>query len=202
MAQHEQVERPKQLLVEGNDQRNFFESLIRTRSLPDIQIQNYGGGDELRGFLPAFVKAPNFGSVVSLGVVRDAEGSAQATFQSIQDSLRNVNLPVPTKANERQSGKPDVSVLILPDGSSPGMLETLLCRTFEGSEVDRCIDDFFECAQATSNAPITNLYKARAFAYLTTKPNPHHSVGVAAQQGVWNLDHEAFDGVRDFLTAL
>lgn len=82
------------------------------------------------------------------------------------------------------------------------MLETLLCRTFEGTELDSCIDDFFECAQAASNAPITNLDKARAFAYLTTTSNPHHSVGVAAQQGVWDFDDDAFEEVRDFLKAL
>ena len=64
------------------------------------------------------------------------------------------------------------------------MLETLLCVTFEGSEVDnRCIDDFLTCAEASPTVSITNPDKARAFAYLTTKPNPHHSVGVAARQG-------------------
>ena len=82
------------------------------------------------------------------------------------------------------------------------MLETLLCRTFEGSEVDRCIDDFFECAEASPNVSIKNPDKARAFAFLTTTPNPHHSVGVAAQQGAWDFDHEALEEVRDFLTAL
>ena len=202
MAQPGRIERPKQLLVEGNDQRNFFEALIRHHSLPDIQIQDYGGGDELRVFLPAFVKAPNFDSITSLGIVRDAEGSAQATFQSVQGSLGKVNLPVPTNAGVRQSGNPDVSVLILPDEGSPGMLETLLCRTFEDTTVDHCIDDFFKCVEASSNTSIKNPDKARAFTFLTTTPNPRHSVGVAAQQGVWNLDDDAFEEVRDFLMAL
>lgn len=202
MAQPSQIERPKQLLVEGNDQRNFFEALIRHLSLSDIQLQDYGGGDELRVFLPAFVKAPSFDSITSLGIVRDAEESAQSAFQSVQGSLGKVNLPVPANAEKRQSGKPDISVLILPDKNSTGMLESLLCRTFEGSEVDRCIDDFFTCAKSSPNTSITNPDKARAFAFLTTKPNPHHSVGIAAHQGIWNLNHEAFDGVRDFLQAL
>ena len=202
MAQPSQIERPKQLLVEGNDQRNFFEALIRHLSLSDIQLQDYGGGDELRVFLPAFVKAPSFDSITSLGIVRDAEESAQSAFQSVQGSLGKVNLPVPANAEKRQSGKPDISVLILPDNNSTGMLESLLCRTFKGSEVDRCIDDFFTCAKSSPNTSITNPDKARAFAFLTTKPNPHHSVGIAAHQGVWNLNHEAFDGVRDFLQAL
>ena len=205
-----EIKKPKQLLVEGNDQQNFFEAFVRHLSLEiDIQVQDFKSVTQLRGYLLGFPGVPDFDSVTSLGIVRDAEKSALSAFQSVQDSIRNVNnnvenanLPVPTKARERQSGNPDVSVLILPDEGSPGMLETLLCRTFEGSEVDRCIDDFFACAEASPNTSIKNPDKARAFAYLTTKPNPHHSVGVAAQQSVWNLDDDAFEGVRDFLKTL
>ncbi len=203
------LKEPKQLLVEGKDQQNFFQAFVRYLSLRHIQVQDFKGVSQFRDFLLGIVSNTDFDSMTSLGIVRDAERSAQSAFQSIQDSIKyinndidDVNLAVPTKAGERQDGNPGVSVLILPDESSPGMLETLLCRTFRDSEVDRCIDDFFECAQAASNAPITNLDKARAFAYLTTTPNPRHSVGVAAQQGVWDFDHEAFEEVRDFLMAL
>ena len=202
MVQPRRIESPKQLFVEGNDQRNFFQALIRHLTLSEIQVQDFRGVNELRDFLSGFTIRSDFGSVTSIGIVRDAEGSAQSAFQSVQGSLRNANLPVPTKAGERESGNPSVSVLILPDESSPGMLETLLCRTFEGSEVDRCIDDFFACAAASPNVSINNPDKARAFAYLTTTPNPHHSVGIAAHQGIWNLNHEAFEGVRNFLQAL
>lgn len=198
MAQPERIERPKQLLVEGNDEINFFEALIKYLSLSEIQIREFEGKGKLRSFLSGFVSMSGFDSVTSLGVVRDADGSAQAAFQSVQGSLRNANLPAPPRAGIRQSGTPDVSVLILPDESSPGMLETLLCRTFKGSEVDRCIDDFFVCAKASPNKPD----KARAFAFLTTTPNPHHSVGVAAKQGVWDFDDDVFERVREFLKAL
>ena len=39
-------------------------------------------------------------------------------------------------------------------------------------------------------------------AYPATTPDPHVSVGVAAQKKHWNLDHEVFDGVRRFLKSL
>lgn len=203
------LKEPKQLLVEGKDQQNFFQAFVRYLSLQHIQVQDFKGVSQFRDFLLGIVSNTDFDSITSLGIVRDAERSAQSAFQSIQDSIMNinnniddVNLVVPTKAGKRQKGNPSVSVLILPDESSPGMLETLICRTFQGSEVDSCINDFFACAEVIPNVSITNQDKARAFAYLTTKPNPHHSVGLAAQQGVWNLDHEAFDEVREFLMAL
>ena len=198
-ASPEQIKTPRQLLVEGNDQRNFFEAFVKRLSLCGIQIQDYGGGDELRGFLRIFVKMTDFHSVKSLGIVRDAEDFFQNTFRSVQGALRHANLPVPKEAGQRQGGqggKPDVSVFILPDNASPGMLETLLCRAFANSEENICIDNFFKCVKVVPNV------KARAFAYLTTRRDAHHSVGVAAQQGVWNLDDAAFQGLRDFLKKL
>ena len=81
------------------------------------------------------------------------------------------------------------------------MLETLLCKTFAGSGVDGCIDGFFRCAEESGSA-IHRPDKARARAFLATMPDPHLSVGVAAKRGCWDLDHGAFDRVRNFLMSL
>ncbi len=198
----DEIKQKKQLLVEGKDQQNFFEALITHLSLSDIQVQNYGSVNGLRSFLMVLVKARDFASVSSIGIARDAEVSARAAFESVQGALGKAGLFVPAKVGEREGGNPDVSVLILPEDDEPGMLETLLCRTLEGMKVNRCIDDFFECAEGLPDVSIDKPDKARAFAYLTTRPDPHHSVGVAAKNGVWDLDHQAFDEARDFLRAL
>ena len=79
------------------------------------------------------------------------------------------------------------------------MLEALLCRTFAGTAVDRCIDTFFQCAAA---ADIRHPDKARAHAWLATRPEPHVSVGVAAKKGYWDLEHEAFGEVGRFFRSL
>ena len=52
-----------QLLVEGNDQRNFFEAMVKHLKLPDIQFRNFGGVTELRGYLAGFVNVSNFRTV-------------------------------------------------------------------------------------------------------------------------------------------
>ena len=197
------ISRTRQLLVEGKDQENFFEAFVRHLKISDdVQIQNFGGVNELSGFLGAFVKMPDFQSVQSIGIVRDAEKSEHGAFQSIQSSLKKANLPVPDTVGTPSAGDPAVAVLVLPGDGNPGMLESVLCRAFNNQEVNRCIADFFECVEALSDEPIRNRDKARAFVYLTTTPNVHHSVGVAAKAGVWDLDHRAFDRVRDFLIAL
>ena len=197
------ISKGKQILVEGNDQRNFFEAFVEHPGLTEeMQICNFEGVDQLRSFLAAFVKMPNFNSVTSIGVVRDAEASEDAAFRSVQSSLRNVDLPVPEGVARPVGGDPRVAVLILPGDGNSGMLETVLCRTFVGEDTSRCIDDFFQCVEELPDLAIRNSDKARAFAYLATKRSPHHSVGVAAKAGVWDLDHAAFDDIRDFLNGL
>ena len=192
------IDDPVQLLVEGNDPRNFFEKFIAYLDLAGIQLQNFGGVNDLRGFLEGFVLAPGFARVRSIGIVRDAErrvgegalpeaqpSPAVSAFQSVQSS----------------GTAPAVNVFILPGDGGDGMLETLLCRTIAGTAVDRCIDSFFRCAGESGN-PIHRPDKARARTYLATTPDPHLSVGVAAKRNRWNLDHDAFDGVRRFLMSL
>ena len=204
MGRPTQIVAAKQLLVEGKDYRNFFVGFAKHMGLSgSIQIQNFGGVNELRGFLKAFVKMPNFKCVRSIGIARDAEKEGEdAANRSVRSSLENAKLPMPTKAGEPGNDGPTVRVLILPGGGEPGMLETLLCRTFVDQEVNRCIDAFFGCANALPNVSISKPDKARAHAYLTTTQHPEHSVGVAAKAGVWHLDHAAFDDVRAFLASL
>ena len=96
MAESEQFEAGVQLLVEGNDQRNFLEAIRRHLSLDNLQIWSYGGGQDLREFLKGFVRIDGFDTVQSLGVVRDAEENAENSFRSVQGSLRDVGLTVPT----------------------------------------------------------------------------------------------------------
>ena len=198
-----ELTKAKQLLVEGKDQENFFDAFAAHLGIADrIQISDFGGVGQLRRFLPAFVKMPDFGSVRSVGIVRDAEGSEDAAFRSVQSSLKNANLAVPAAMAEPVEEDPRVAVLILPGDGNPGMLETVLCRSFVGEDTNRCIDEFFECVEGLPDTPIRNPDKARAFTYLATRRSPHHSVGVAARAGVWDLDHAAFGDIRAFLNEL
>ena len=200
MPRPAEIKSAVQLLVEGNDQRNFFEAFTSHLEIANVQIQNFGGVSQLRDFLEGFVGATGFRETVqSLGIVRDAETSAGGAFQSVQSALSNASLPVPDSPAERTDTSPAVTVLILPGDNRQGMLETLLCESFADNPVEECIDDFFKCVESLPDMSMKNPDKARAHAYLTTKPNPHFSVGVAAKNDYWDLDHSVFSTVRDFL---
>ncbi len=83
------------------------------------------------------------------------------------------------------------------------MLETLLCKTFTDAPECPCIDAFFRCVQKQCpGANIKNTDKARARAFLATKPDSYPSVGIAAKKGYWPLDHEVLEPVRTFLKSV
>ena len=197
-----EIKLPIQLLVEGKDGQKFFEAFRDRLGLSRMQIHDYGGVSELRRFLSAFVKASRFRDVVRIGIVRDAEKSADSAFQSVQSALSNANLPVPVKiGNLFTEGYPHTSVLILPEQGF-GMLETVLNQSFAGTPVDICIDGFLDCIESTTGEAIHRPDKARANAYLSSQKEPHVPVGIAARKGYWNLDHEAFRPIRHFMQGL
>ena len=106
MTRSIQIKSEIQLLVAGNDPRNFFEAFIRHLSLANIQIQNFGGVNELRGFLRALADAPGFYEVVkSLGIVRDAEMSAERAFQSFR--LHQKMPHYPCRTDPKSAWTPD-----------------------------------------------------------------------------------------------
>ena len=77
----------------------------------------------------------------------------------------------------------------------------VLARSFAGTTEDACIERFLECFDP-GRVRILRPEKARTTAYLATTRNPHVSVGVAAKQGVWEFDHDAFRTIREFLSGL
>ena len=195
------IRTPIQLLVEGKDGLNWFQALAGHLSL-DIQVQNFGGVTDFRGFLSAFTKMPHFAEVTGIGIVRDAEESAADAFRSVQGALEHSGLPVPTGPGATANGRPSVTVLILPDGRSPGMLESVLGDSIRDTPVGTCIDEFLGCAENVAKCNIRRPQKAFVHAFLSTRPDPHVSVGVAALKGYWDLDHPVLDGLRSFLSAL
>ena len=194
-------ESPVQLLVEGANPIDVFRRFCTSWDLPSIEIRNFGGISDLRDYLETFVRASGFSAVAKVGIIRDAEGSAESAFRSVQSSLRHAGLQVPATPGESTFGSPSISVLIIPDVDSEGNLESLLWRSIEEKTEATCINEFLACLDL-GNIAVTRRDKARIQAYLASKPHPHGSVGVAANRGQWDPEHGAFSEVRRFLTSL
>jgi len=195
------ISHPHQLIVEGRTAKIFFTAFLEARALADTDVHSFGGVAELRSFLRAFMKIPGFGSVRALGVVRDAENDATSAFHSVSAAFHQAGLTRPAQHGVVSAGTPATGIFILPDGRSPGMLETL-CLTAVGNEPSySCVDDFFRCLSAKGVLPAP-LDKARAQAFLASRARAGLEVGRAAQTGYWPLEGDAFDPLAAFLAEL
>jgi hypothetical protein len=203
MPQPKEITYAKQLLVEGRDAVAFFGALLKHLDLSEFQIQNFGGINELRPFLKALRNEPDFwGKVSSLGVIRDAENDPYGAFQSVRDSLLAANLPAPDETIIRTEAAPQVSVLILPDAVTPGMLESLYLAAVEHDPAIQCVDEYFNCLNRQMAVSPSNLTKARLHAFLSSRPKPDLLVGEAASAGYFPWNHPVFEQVKQFLRAL
>jgi len=197
-----EISESKQLVVEGRDAEAFFRALLDHMGVTGVQAQNFGGVRELPGFLRALRNAPGFAQVISLGIVRDAETDAEAAFRSVCSALNGASLAVPTQAMVPTGHSPQVNVLILPDGTRPGMLETICLQAVGDDPVIECIDQYFECVGRRVGSLPGNIHKARAQAFLASRHRAGLRLGEAALAGYWHLGSPAFDHVRRFVQAL
>jgi len=203
MPQPKAITYTKQLLVEGRDAVAFFGALLKHLDLSEVQIQNFGGISELRPFLKALRNEPGFwGKVSSLGVIRDAENNSQGAFQSVRDSLLAANLPAPANTMVSVGSNLQVSVLILSDAVTPGMLENLCLAAVENDPAMQCVDAYFNCLKRQMVVSPSNLTKARLHAFLSSRPKSDLLVGEAASAGYFPWNHPAFDQVKQFLQSL
>lgn len=203
------ITEPKQLIVEGADAVRFFRALLRHMGITNIQIQNFGGIKDLRAFLKALYNMPDFLTLVtSIGIVRDAETDGGAAFQSVCSALKAANLTEPIQPMICAGNSPQVSVLILPDATTPAdatnpqMLETLCLRTVENDPVIECIEQYFICIEQRLGLLPGNIPKAKVQAFLASRSRPGLRLGEAADAGYWSWDSPALDHVKQFLEAL
>jgi hypothetical protein len=205
-----QIQQPKLLIVEGREEQFFFEAALRDHlGLTDIQVMPIGGKTLLTRNLTGLTSNPDFARVGSLAIVRDADettpgatvSSAAQAMQSVCGSLRHVGLPYPAAHGQFAAGPPRVGIFIVPNGVDDGMLETLCLLSVSTLPEFACVDGYFQCLQGYQIVP-NNLHKARAHAWLASRPEADRRVGEAAQSGYWPWDSDAFTVLWAFIRSL
>jgi len=197
---NEEIMATRLLLVEGQDEVNFFKALTKHLDITNIQIFDLAGNRRLGTGLRTLTVLPNFDTVTKIGIVRDADDNPKSTFQSIRDTIANSPLVSPNKPLEPSDGFPSVSVMIMPDAESSGMLEDLCLQAVAEDEMFDCVAQLFDCIEANQNLSLPrNISKAKMQAFLSTQDRYIGSVGLAAFRHIWSWEHPVFNEVIDFL---
>ena len=194
------------LLVEGRDEVNLFDALIRHRfgeeRRSEIQVVDAGGRDRFPGNLNAIALASRNVRVRAVGAVRDADDDAGGAFRSVCGHLSNAGYAPPTVHGGFSGATPAVGVFIVPDGDAPGAIETLCRRSREGDAASGCVEDYMSCLDGRGAMRSGNRDKTFAHAYLAATDDPVARVGEGALQGAWDFDSDAFADLSAFLREL
>jgi hypothetical protein len=193
------------LLVEGEDDRNFFEALCNHLGLKGIQIISYKGKLNLPNVFLAVLNAPNFDQVSGYAITRDADTNHKAAFESIKGLLQKHKQPCPQKhAQFAGSGSLKAGIFIISgNNATTGMLEDLCLQTVVGHTVMSCVESLMQCLkdQGTTFYP-HHPSKAKVQAFLAAMPETVNSLGLAAQKGYWQFNSQALAELCTFLQEL
>ncbi|MGV8120130.1 MAG: DUF3226 domain-containing protein [Candidatus Xenobiia bacterium LiM19] len=190
------------IVVEGADEENLFESLLKKLGVSDYDVKKVEGKGNFKTKLPTLIKGSGFRSnVKTLLVVRDADENAESAFESIKNIIKKAGLKAPPKPGEFSKGVPRIGIFIMPGSSDKGMLEDLCLRSVEKHPAMKCVNEFSNCISKL-DIPPRNLSKARAQAFLAAMPEIINCVGLGGRKNYWDFDSPAFSDLREFLKKL
>jgi len=191
----------KLLLVEGTDEEKAFTRMLSEWKIEDIQIHPLNGKSSFKDKLSAVVKDDGFMNVISIGIIRDADECAQSQFQSVQDALRDLSLPIPEKINQtKKDGRLLVRVFIMPNCNSDGAMESLFVEAIKDDRIySDCISSFKDCV---INRGAILGYKNEAYMFISTRKEPDVRLGISVDRGDWDLSHPCFNPLKSFLREL
>lgn len=205
MAAALQIEQPKQVLVEGNDDVRLFRALAKHLGISDIQVNQYGGRDNLRPFIRTFGVLPEFANVKALAIVADANSDRNATEQRIRGALSAVGLPGPRRPLEvLAQDNMRVCYLVVPHEAESGMIEDVCLASVQADPAIDCVERYFECIKQTNVGGPREVWlaKARLHAFLASRERPDLRLGEAADNGIWDFGADAFRPLKDLLQLL
>ncbi len=195
------ITKGKILIVEGVEDKRFFDSLLKYLDISDIQVLPIGGKTKLLRNLLTLKKDPNFILKVSkLAVTRDADNSAEGAFQSICGSLKNAGFSVPTSVLQNVGSNPVVTVIIIPPSRTQGKLEDLCLEAVSEDLAIPCVQSYFSCLRTIPDfAMPSDLSKAQIHAFLSSRIDPEKRLGEAAEAGYFPFSHTAFNTLIQLL---
>ncbi len=174
------------LFVEGNDDKKFFEILMRHLEIKEVEIKKIEGNvDKLHKIEPLIQRQINEGKTVA--IVLDMDKLEMSHYSKIENFVNRIS-------------SQKVDWFLIPDNCREGDLESLLLQMTvpEHAHVKKCFESYEECLKLKSYS--TPDRKGRVYAYC-------EAVGVEAKGSkrdyadgnCWNLDTPALEPLKKFL---
>jgi len=193
------IEKNKILIVEGDDEKNLFDSYFKEKKIDDIQIMPIGGKTKFKESLDLVRKDDNFKIVDIIGIIRDADENPEAAFNSVQNSIRSCGFTPPTRQLVKTQSRPMWMILIVPSINTIGAIEDVCLKSVTDDCAMPIIDQFFINLKDKGCELPDHLNKSKTLCYLSSKKIYTNCVGIAAQKSIWHFDSPAFDNINELI---
>lgn len=197
------------LIVEGYTDQLFLSAFLHHINRAEgVYIKECKGKDRLlkADLLSDFLNPKVLAEKKSIGILVDADQDARAAAQAVHDCLQKVvgRNTIEGTWHEQPDG-PRVGFFILPNGSGPGTIETLVWNALpaEGRHgaMKRAVDGFHH-TMADLGWKAGSPDKARIGAFLSAAYAEDPRLGPGAREGLFDLDSPGFARLRRFLEVL
>jgi len=218
MSTNKEINKSKLMIVEGTDDEKFFYALLKKLDIKDVQIWNAKTVTDYKKEIRAINCLSSFYKVEKFIITRDADNiSVKNAFESIQNILKELNLPYPkNNAEFNEKDGLSVGIFILPGNENGTMLEDLCLQTVQDDSKMQCVENFIKCIDSNSEqlsdemskhekrkkCSPKNIAKAKIQTYLAGRYEIVNSLGLGAQKGYWNFEHECLGKLKSFLLKL
>ncbi len=195
------VTKPGLLLVEGDDEVAVFTSLLQqTPFAQHFAVEAIRGKDRFAETVRALPNRTGYRELQVLGLVRDADESADSAEQALLNALASAGLPVPSASGQVAPGRPAAALLVVPGGGRQGYLEHLLLDSLADHADLACVDSFFRCCGLD---PLDyDLGKRRLRTWGCANSAKGRALADLLREGPIELAHRAFDPLRQFVLDL
>ncbi|MDA8190925.1 MAG: hypothetical protein M0Z68_05520 [Gammaproteobacteria bacterium] len=206
------------LLCEGASDAAFFRQFLPARNLPESHIKassDLGNGAGIDGFAAAIKGAKvasGFKKIKHLVIIADNDHDQTANFKRVKRQVESAgDIPIPEAPNivQKESDKPDVTILMMPPGENTGSLESLIYSVARSANDanGRAVEDL----KSASGVGAWSRQKQakmllRCFIACTYEKKPDIGLGQFFSQhdggNLVSLDNSAFDPLSDLLSPI
>ncbi len=199
------------LLVEGTDDEHVLRHIAMARQISDLfEIQDLSGIENLLLDIPTRLKTV-IGNDDIVGIIVDADSSADSRWQSLRDILSEVgygdvaatpNLHGTIVEPPAEWPLPKVGVWVMPDNLSPGTLEDFLLAMIPQDDI--LLTHAQACLDSLADPPFRDVDKLKALmhTWLAWQSEPGEPYGTAIRAGFLNASVPQVDGLVDWLKLL
>ena len=201
------------ILCEGMDEWKFITEYLNSKAVADypeisqkIQVENFGGNEELPIKLQLWIKAPGFDHIKTLVVIRDAEKNAEQAVGNIISAMNKAQLHCPNQPGKLEHGeKLTTGFLLFPTLSADlidGTLEDLCISILKESEKETLweIEDFLNHLEERSLRFFTWKFKTKLHTFFSvTNEYVSLKIGEAATAGAFDWYSPCLQEFKTFL---